>query len=45
MSHEHSTSCESVRAVKWPNIIREISGKIRVYNWLLDVSEEAMKAV
>ena len=39
------TMGESVRAVKWPNVIREISGKIRVYNWLLDVSEEAMKAV
>lgn len=35
---------ESVRAVKWPNIIREISGKVRLYNWLLDVSEEAMRA-
>ena len=36
---------ESVMAIKWPYIIREISNKVNVYNWLLDVSEDAMNSV
>ncbi len=36
---------EAVRAVKWPNIIREVASKINVYNWMQQISGEAARAV
>lgn len=36
---------EAVRAVKWPNILREVANKIAVYNWMQHISGEAARAV
>lgn len=36
---------ESVSAVKWENVIKEISGMINIYNWMQYISEEAIRKV